>query len=477
MLSRFIRNATFNIVADFSNRISNAIIIILISKFLTLTEFGSFNLATSYLTIGTLISFWGYGNLLTREVSNEQHRLGEFFINFSLMRFIFCSISLAAIYFIVPKLNYSNETISVILIVSLGMFAESVKNLLYSSFNAFEKTYYVSFIYFINSIIKLILVYAILTIGYGIKEVAWITTILSYITAILLIVIAILKLPSLISKVKWKFCVDQTKLAFPLFLIALFSIAENRLDVLLLSGFYPENIVGLYSSAVVLQSALLIIPDGIRNAMFPILAKNSLIDQKKIENIYFLIIKFVLIITIGISVGGIILASNIMLTIYDEKFLDSAAIFRILMVSFPIYSIVIMNVRLLNAYYKDYSIAKIFAFDLALTIILNLLLTPKFGGIGAASIKLFATIILLILSSVQTHSIFPNMNYSLIIIKCLIASMLMALALFFISYLNLLLLVGIGLVTYFSSLLILRVIDQNDISVLRKVFHLKEAKA
>ena len=274
---------------------------------------------------------------------------------------------------------------------------------------------------------------------------------------------------------KWKFCVDQTRLAFPLFLIALFSIAENRLDILLLSGFYPENIVGLYSSAVVIQSALLIIPDGIRNAMFPILAKNSLIDQKKIENIYSLIIKFVLIITIGISVGGIILASNIMLTIYDKKFLESVAIFRILMVSFPIYSIVILNVRLLNAFYKDYSIAKIFALDLALTIILNLLITPKLGGIGAASIKLFATIILLILSSLQTHSIFPNMNYLVIIIKCLLSSLIMAFALFFISNWNLLLLIAIGLIIYTSSLLTLRVIDQYDISVLKRVFHLKEA--
>ena len=115
--------------------------------------------------------------------------------------------------------------------------------------------------------------------------------------------------------------------------------------MIILSAYYSETIVGFYSAAIVLQSALLIIPDGIRNASFPVLSRISVEEPQKTERIYLIIFKFVTLTTLAIGVGGFVLSSKIITIIYQAKFLESVPIFRILILSYPIYSIVFMNVK------------------------------------------------------------------------------------------------------------------------------------
>ena len=186
MISRFIKNATFNILADFSNRISNAIIVILISRFISVSQFGSFNIATTYLTFGMLLSFWGFGNLLTREVAKDPDSFGKYFINFGIMRLILSLLSVFIVLILALQFNYSGETFQVILIISLGIFPEAFKNLSFSAFNAFEKTYYVSIVFFVSSLIKLILSYLLLINRFGIIELAWLNTIINFVVAFIL---------------------------------------------------------------------------------------------------------------------------------------------------------------------------------------------------------------------------------------------------------------------------------------------------
>ena len=476
MLYRFFRNATFNIIADFSNRLSNAVIVILISKFLTVTNFGSYNLATTYLTFGMLISFWGYGNLLTREVSKDTQKFEKYFLNFGVMRIFFSTISLLLILIVITFMNYSAETNKVIIIISLGILAESFKNLSYSAFNAFEETHYVSLVFFLSSLLKLIISYFLLINHFGIIELAWINTIINFAGAISLIILVFRFLPPINWKFDWKFSFDQTRLAIPLFLIGVFSIAENRLDIIILSGYFTENIVGIYTAAAVLQSGLLIFPDGIRNAIFPVLSKNSMEDPVKATRVFMALFKYLTLISFAIATGSIILAPKLILTIYDKDFANAINIFRILMFSYPFYSIVILNIRFLNAYNKDAIIVKFYALDVLITIVLSIIIMPIYGGIGAAYLKVFTTGLLYFLFFPQIKFLLPKVRISGIIIKGLISSVIMGGLLFITEDFNIFINVIIGFIIYIVCLILLKAFGKDEIQLLLSLFNQRKIK-
>lgn len=469
MLLRFFRNATFNIIADFSNRISNAVVIILISKYLTVSQFGSYNLGTTYLSFGVLLSFWGYGNLLTREVAKEPRKFEIYFLNFGVMRLFFSNISFILIFFLASIFNYSQVTITVILIFSTGILAEAFKNLAYSAFNAFENTVYVSVVFFSSSLFKLIISYYLVRNNYGINELAWANTIINYIGAFVLVFLVQRYLPPVKFKLDWKFCVQQTRLAVPLFLIAILSISESRLDVIILSGYYSAQIVGLYSAALVLQGGLLIIPDGIRNAIFPVLAKNALSEPDDASKVYLLLFKYLTLISLATAAGSIVLAPKLIPTIYDDSFRGSIDMFRILMLSYPFYSLVILNIRFLNAYHKDILVVKFFAIDMVITIILSLIIVPLYGGVGAALIKVFTTCILYILFISEIYKLLPRIKIRGIILRGILSTIIMVVILIVLRDAYLLVNIIVGMIVFALSLLFMKTIGEEEREIFRSL--------
>ena len=471
MIFRFFRNATFNIVAEFSNRISNAIIFILISKYLTVSQFGSYSLAMTYFTLGMLFSFWGFGNLLTREVAKEPSKFDKFFTNFLIMRFIFNIFAFLLIFVIASLMNYSRETMVVIMIVFIGVFAESFKNLVYSVFNAREETHYVSIVFLFSSVLKLIFSYILLRNDNGIIGLAWVNTIVNYLGVVGLVILMKIYLPPIKINFDWEFTREQTKLAMPLFLIAIFSIAESRLDILLLSGFYKEEIVGFYSAALVLQSGLLIFPEGIRNAIFPILSRSSIKNPIYASKIYSPLFKYITLVSMAITTGSVVLASKLILTIYDNNFLDSVNIFRVLMFSYPFFSIAMLNIRLLNAYNKDSIIVMYYLIDLLITVILSLIIMPIYGGLGAAYIKVLTTGILYFLFLIQIYKLLPKLKISGILIRGIIASSILYTVLIFLRDMNLLLNIMVGFIIFTVSLALMNTFGKEEIFYLKSILN------
>lgn len=471
MFARFFRNATFNVLIDVFNRLSNAVVIILISKFLTIENFGSFNLATSFFTLGSLLSFWGFGNLLIREVAKKPENFNRYFVNFGIMRIILSFVSSLLVVFVASFFNYSQETFSVIAIICLGISGEAIKNLCYSAFNSFEKTHIISPIYLFSSILKIIISYFLLMNGNGIFALAILITIINISVAFLFIYYVKRYLSIILVQVDWKFIKEQTLIAFPLFLVGVFSLAENRLDLIILSGYFPENIVGYYSAAIFLETALLIFPEGIKNAIFPVFSKQINHNPKNNEKIYSLVFKYVLLISLAVSFGSIIKAPSILSVIYKKDFIESVNTFRLLMISFPFLSISLINLRFLNASNKDSQVAKIYGLTMIFSLIMNLILIPKFDGVGAAAVRLVSTFILMILSFVFISKLISNLNLSMEILKGLLATGAMIIVLYATNRLNLFLAILLGALTYFISLIFLRTFNSEEIRIVKSLIN------
>ncbi len=83
---RVFRNSVLNLLASVSQRAGQALVFILIARFLSDQEAGAYNLANSYTSILLAFSLWGLDQILIREVAKREESAGRYVSGFLLLR-------------------------------------------------------------------------------------------------------------------------------------------------------------------------------------------------------------------------------------------------------------------------------------------------------------------------------------------------------------------------------------------------------
>jgi O-antigen/teichoic acid export membrane protein len=105
-------------------------------------------------------------------------------------------------------------------------------------------------------------------------------------------------------------------------------------------------------------------------------------------------------------------------------------------------------------------------------ILLNLFLIPKFGGLGAAYATFISYLVYLVAAWAFSHKIMPYIFPFEAFLKCLFATLIMVLSLYFVGYIleldlwTLLLKISLGVVVYFAILFLLK--ENNVVSLIRE---------
>jgi len=240
-VSRFVKNLGFNIIADFSIKIVNAGLILLISQFLGVKSLGSYSLAHTYYTFGLLFSLWGFSSILTREVVKNKKDYNKYLSNFSFVRLLLSIISIIVINLIVKNFDYSIETKNAILIISFAILASTLLNLFQSLFMAFEELKYYSITAIIISALRIFFSFLILYYGGTIITVAVFYTITEFLYLVLILLLAQRYFKELHLQINLGFCYQNIIIGFPLFIIAILVVIDNRIDILLISFFLKSR--------------------------------------------------------------------------------------------------------------------------------------------------------------------------------------------------------------------------------------------
>jgi len=422
--SRFIKNIGFNIISDVSTKIANSLLIILISRYLGVSALGSFIIANTYFNFGLLFSFWGFRNLLIRGIAQDRKEYNKYLSNFGVIRIILASIAIIAINLIVRKIGYADDTYRVLKIISIGILANTLVQLQFSLFIAFEKLKYLSIISLTTNILRLLICVFVITYSGDIVTIALILTIMEFVTLIMSSIITILVFPDFSFSWNLKFSINQINKGIPLFLIAVFGTLDNRIDILLISIFFNEDSVGYYTAMYTFIGALSLISEGIRNAIFPIFARYKIQNEEKLREMLHILRKYIIIFTFPISIFTYLYAQDIIFFLFGSGYSISVTMLKIVVWFFCGFSLTVVNTRLLIVNEKESQVVFLFFISGILTLILNLIFTPRFGIIFVAYIRLLTSYIMLILSTIflyfQGYKIEQPKNYLKILLACLI---------------------------------------------------------
>lgn len=188
-----------------------------------------------------------------------------------------------------------------------------------------------------------------------------------------------------------------------------------RIDMWMINIFLNPLAVGLYSIAVVLSEKIQLISQSAGTLLFPKVSSET--DGKRLKEFTPLVCRNVLFVTILIAIFFFFLSRWLIVLFYSERFLESVLPFQILLIGAMAVSSSGIIAKDLAGRGKPIINTYIAIISLVLNILLNIILIPTLGIIGAAWASAISYAFMLILKIIIYSRISRNKIRDILFIK------------------------------------------------------------
>lgn len=357
-------------------------ITILLARSLGANRFGIYCFVFAYLGFFAILMDLGVKTILVREISRDRTKANKFLGNAIVMKIILSVFAFVLACSVISFLKYPFDTKLLVYIASLS-FLVSFSSLYEVIFQVDLKMKYPALVNIMNVVMRLLLFFYLIYLK---APLLWF--VVAYIITLLPGLFIILRLSR--KFIKPKFEIDfgiwrkLLKESWPIALTAAFIMLYMRIDQIMLFQMKGPGAVGHYAAAVRLTEALNILPVAFMVSVFPLFSKYFISSRERLEKAYHLSFKYMAIIIVPIAMGVCILSEPIIKLIYGTQFLNVAPALGILIWSeiFAFLGVIHLNILI------SVGLQKLdFIFTLSgavVNIILNIVLIPHYGIIGAA---------------------------------------------------------------------------------------------
>lgn len=476
-IQRIARNATVLLIAQVLSNLMAFFYMMYIARYLGATGFGIISFAIAFTGIfGVLVDF-GLQPLTVREVARDKSLASKYLANTALMKIILAFITFGLVALAINIMGYTTQTIEVVFLVTLYVIFTSFTQMFNSIFRAYERMEFESIGYMINSALILAGVILAMKLGFSVVGFASLFALASFVIPFYCFAILRRKIsnPSVAwsprkLEIDWHFWKPTIKEALPFCLSTLFSTVFFWVDSVMLSYIKGDSAVGWYNAAYRIMFALLLIPTTFRSVILPVMSKFYITSESSLRLSHEKFFKYMVVLGVPIAVGITLLSQRLILLIFGTEYTNSITTLQVLMWSAVFIFMNIPFATLFAALNRQEISTKISGLALALNVILNIVLIPRYSLIGASISSLATQFLVAALSIAWGARIgypIPAKKLTGIMIKVCTASALMGIFVFYLHNLNLVLLVLAGAFLYFGLLYLVRGIYREDILLIR----------
>ena len=136
---RIARNTSFLTISQIISYGESFIYVILVARYLGPQGLGVLNFAVALTAIFSILANFGLTTLTTREVARDKSKASKYAANLIPMQLLFALIAIGLIVVLVNALGYSQQTIYVVYILSIGIITAHFRRLFLAIFQAFEQ--------------------------------------------------------------------------------------------------------------------------------------------------------------------------------------------------------------------------------------------------------------------------------------------------------------------------------------------------
>jgi len=268
----------------------------------------------------------------------------------------------------------------------------------------------------------------------------------------------------------WREIFSQT---LPIFLVSILSLISFKIDTVMLSLLKGPTDVGIYGPPYKVIEILILLPSIFMGNVFPILTAYIYAKDARLPSAFQKSFDFLVIAAVPIVVGVILTAPRIISIVAGKEFLTAATIPPVL--GIPATSVLALQILVIAvaisylSFLFNYTLialgkqAKLIIPNLIFVffnVSLNLVLIPRFSYIGAATVTVLTEIIVASLYWwLMTRFIDLKIHFRTLL-KAVLAGIILALALNYLKFLSLWVLIPLGALVYFAGLWLTRGISK-----------------
>lgn len=472
-IANIAKNTSYLTLALILQKIISFSYFTLLARFVGPASLGKYYLAISLTTIFAIFIDLGFANVLTREVAKKDKEPAVWLGNILALKIPLTLITLLALFILVFVLGYDHLTKTLVYISAISMVLDSFTNSFFATSRGCHNLKFESIASVVFQLIVLIFGYSALLAGKGL---IW--------AMMALVLASVFNFLYSFSVIYWKlkikvrliwdsaFIREIIMISWPFAVFAIFQRLYTYIDSVLLSIFASDIQVGLYQIAFKIIYALQFLPLAFTASLYPALSSYWRYNKEQLNITFERAINYLTIISLPIVLGVFLLADKVVLLFKDDY---SAAAWPLkisiislffIFLNFPVGS-------LLNACDAQKKNTKNMIIVALSSVILNLILIPRFQALGAAWVVLITNSLMFVLGIYEAKKIVGSLSSGIftIFFKSLGASLIMGLLIYSISnYLNIFLVTIIAAIFYFFCLFILGGFKKADIISIKNSF-------
>lgn len=409
---RILRNVALRAVGETISKIASVVFFIAVARKLGTAQFGQFGFALSFTGAVLLLAALGTDSVLEREVARDERRVHEYLGDVVVIRAAMSLAFLAAVFLGMLAAGSAMTTILVIVLVGAETTIEGLSKAWQAAFQAYERQGFISLSLGTQRILTALGAVAVLAFGGGLVDVC----LVFFAGSLVGLAVAIWTLHRYVVRPRWHFdfrrLMPLTRLGIPIGLASLLFTVLLRGDVVLLRIFRSSAQVGLYTSAMRLVEATMLISWFIGAAVLPWLARESAAKGPLIGRGFELGIKGTVGMLMPIGVGCALFAMPIVKTVYGAQYDGAAWPLRFLGVVMVCYGVNYFTAITLTAHDRPDLFNRLLPVVVVQNIVTNLILIPLYGIRGAAVAAASSAILLAALSLRLVSRLFGRIRVS-----------------------------------------------------------------
>jgi O-antigen/teichoic acid export membrane protein len=253
--------------------IINVILSLLVANQFGAAGLGKYAILTAFVLLFQQIVNAGIPRLIVREVARHQEDTTRWFSR-SVFNQLFAGLLGMALYWIVIGfLSYDDDLLQALQVSALCLIPYAFGSTVDSFLQAGEKMHLINLTQLSGRFVQLIGSAVLLAFGYDIVALAWMIVLGQIVTAIVALILSISLRYFRGIRLEWKASLLLFKQAFDFNLLQLSIIVYSKLDILILSLFVDEVLVGIYNAAWLVIQAITVLATGYSAAIYPILSR------------------------------------------------------------------------------------------------------------------------------------------------------------------------------------------------------------
>jgi O-antigen/teichoic acid export membrane protein len=462
------KNSLWLAIGEIINGALMFFLTIFLARYLMAEGYGKLTFALSLVNILAIFSDLGLSMLTTRELAQGKNNVKKYISNVFVIKVILAIITLILVYLVVNILNTNSEVSNLIYLLGVWIILHSFIQFIASIFRAFEKMMYEAFIRISHAIILFLAIFACIFLNYDIVYIGMsycLAGIISFLIAVSFIWFKFSHFSFGFDIAFWKKILNKS---WPFALSIFFTLIYYYMDSIMLElmGKYEE--VGWYNAAYRPIMFIIILGSVMCRSSFPIVSRYYKESLKKLQKFLNNYTKLTIFIALPLGFGGTILAYPIINLIYGNDFNKAILAFQILIwTAVTIY----INTTFSHALQaSDRQKTHLLGVGLGafINIVLNFILIPKYSLYGAAVATLITEVFVLFFMYYKFSKVVKITFFSKLL-KPLIASLIMYIVLYFFQGINVFVLVLVGMIVYFTALILIRGITYRDVLLFKKI--------